>query len=106
MTVHYNTHEDYLFATSLDIFQNLGLKISMGTDFEEYRAVLAEARPDHLLGEPFEPLKYGLTDTNAVWIVGRNSKGAVIHTQAMKCLQLGPQRLGDYLHRNLNLHWK
>jgi hypothetical protein len=101
MAIHYNTHDDYLFATSLDLLQGMGVSITSGTDFEEYRQLLAEARPDHALGEPFEPVRYKLTKDNACWLVGRNANGENIHTQAMKKLDLPHMRLGDYLQANL-----
>ncbi len=101
MAIHFNTQEHYLLATSLDLLQRMGVTISTGTDFEEYREILSEARPDHVLGEPFEPKKYDLNKNNSLWIVGRDHKGRVIHTQAMKCLKLVNLSLSDYLERNL-----
>ena len=101
MAIHFNTQEDYLFATSLDMLQSMGVTISTGTDFEEYRELLATARPDHVLGEPFEPTKYNLNAKNSIWIVGRDGDGNVVHTQAMKCLSLVNMSLSDYLERNL-----
>ena len=101
MTIHYNTQENYLFATSLDQLQRMGVTISTGTDFEEYRRLLATARPDHVLGEPFEPTKNDLGEDNAIWLIGRDSAGKIVHTQAMKRLNLAHMRLSDYLLRNL-----
>lgn len=101
MTIHYNVQEDYLYATSLKLIERLGVTITTGDDFEEYRDLLAQARPDHVLGEPFEPRKYQLNPDNALWVIGRNSDGTIVHTQAMKRLNLSRTCLSEYLQRNL-----
>ncbi len=101
MSIHYETREDFLFAASHDVIKRMGLTLSVGTDFEEYRELLAEARPDHALGEPFEPKKYNLNPDNSLWMVGRDPSGKIIHTQAMRCLHLQNMTLGEYLGRNL-----
>ncbi|MEM8654824.1 MAG: hypothetical protein AAGF36_08765 [Pseudomonadota bacterium] len=101
MTFHYNGQADFALAATLDEIETMGVRISSGTDFEVYREFLAETRPDHALGEPFEPAKYGLTAQNALWIVGRDMDGRIVHTQALKRMRLGGGSLGDYLHKNL-----
>lgn len=101
MTIHYETREDFLFATSHDLLQRQGVNLEIGTDFEEYRGLLAIARPDHQLGEPFEPTKYNLNEHNALWMVGRDHAGKIIHTQAMRCLNLTNMFLSTFLERNL-----
>ena len=101
MTIHHQTADDYLFATSLEQLRSLGISLRTGSDFEEYRAILAEARPDHDLGVPFEPTRHALTEANAYWMVGYDEHGDIMHTQALKKLSLGQLHLGDYLNKNL-----
>ncbi|MEM6890158.1 MAG: hypothetical protein AAF636_18785 [Pseudomonadota bacterium] len=101
MTIHYNQNDNYLLASSLDLLRDLGVTIQTGTDFEEYRQVLSLARPDHDLGVPFDPLKQPLTPDTAYWMVGYDAEGSVMHTQALKKLELGAQRLGEYMQLNL-----
>ena len=101
MAIHYNTYDNYLRATSLDMLHGLGVDLETGNDFEEYRRLLSLGRPDHVLGVPFEPKRQQLTEDNSYWIVGRDQSGAIMHTQAMKCLKLDDGRLSDYLYLNL-----
>lgn len=101
MTFQYKSKAHFLYAASHNVLQNLGVTIETGSDFEEYRELLAIARPDHPLGEPFEPMKYGLTEQNSIWMVGRNESGHIIHTQAMKMVPTLHLSLGEYLSRNL-----
>lgn len=101
MTIHYNVQGDYLLATSLASIDRLGVTLTTGHDFEEYRRLLVQARPDHVLGEPFEPKRYDLMPDNSIWVVGRNTNGEIVHTQAMKRLDLSHLCLSDYLQKNL-----
>ena len=71
----------------------------MGTDFEEYKTLLAEGRPDHLIGAPFDPEQHTLDETNGVWVVGRDADNTIIHTQALRLLDLKHQPLSEYLRR-------
>ena len=101
MTFQYKSKAHFLYAASHNELHNMGVTIKAGSDFEEYRELLAIARPDHALGEPFEPTKYALTEQNAMWMVGYNEDGDIIHTQAMKTVPTLHMSLGDYLSRNL-----
>ncbi|MFK7746041.1 MAG: hypothetical protein AB8B47_13380 [Roseobacter sp.] len=101
MTIHLNTQNDYLFATSLDLIRNNGVTIETGSDFEQYREILAFARPDHTLGVPFDPQRQPLNPENAYWMVGLDDQGEVVHTQALKRLNLSQTNLGDYMSTNL-----
>ena len=57
---------DRFVANSTEIFQNHGVKLEVGYDFEVYRELLAEARPDHILGDPFDPNLHEMTSKNAL----------------------------------------
>ncbi|MEX0367124.1 MAG: hypothetical protein AB3N22_13705 [Ruegeria sp.] len=102
MTFQYNGQAEFALSQTLGEIEDMGVSLMSGTDFEHYRDLLAEARPDHALGEPFEPEKYGLTADNALWVVGRDPDGRIIHTQALKRMRLGGMSLGAYLHANLS----
>jgi len=84
-------------AASLDLLNRNAVELTIGTDFEEYRGLLAEGRPDHTLGAPFDPKKHNLNDANAVWVVGRDADGLIMHTQALRLLDLNQNCLGEYL---------
>lgn len=87
---------DRFVATSAEIFQRYGVTLEVGYDFEVYRDLLKEARPDHILGAPFDPQIHELTVENALWIVGRNVDGVIVHTQAVRMLDMNGMSVGEY----------
>lgn len=86
-------------ASSTAIFQQYGVTLEVGYDFEHYRDLLKEARPEHDLGAPYDPRLHRLDAGTALWIVGRNPRGEVVHTQALRMLDMQGLSLGDYLGR-------
>ncbi len=101
MTIQFKSRDDYLFATSLDHIRSNGVTIVTGSDFEEYRDLLSTARPDHKLGVPFDPKRQPLNSGNSYWMAGYDASGNVVHTQALKRLNLSKSSLGDYMRDNL-----
>lgn len=99
MTLLTMNASDRFVANSTEIFQNHGVKLEVGYDFEVYRELLAEARPDHILGDPFDPNLHEMTPENALWIVGRTAEGKIMHTQAMRMLDLDGLSVGAYFTR-------
>lgn len=87
---------DRFVATSAEIFQRYGISLEVGYDFEEYRSLLKEARPDHELGAPYDPKVHEMTAANALWIVGRNTAGEIVHTQALRMLDMNAMSVGEY----------
>jgi hypothetical protein len=76
------------------------LTMTVGDDFSVYSDLVAQYRPTQPLGRPFDPTHTVLTGGNAIWIVGRNAEGAVVHTHAMRMIDLCDQSLAQYLaHR-------
>ncbi len=100
MTLLTMNASDRFVANSTEIFQSHGVKLEVGYDFEVYRTILAEARPDHILGDPFDPNLHDMTPENAFWIVGRTSEGKVMHTQALRMLNLDGLSVGEYFTRS------
>ncbi len=100
MTMYSANDDAHFMAASHDILNRNSVQLTLGTDFEEYRTLLAEGRPDHTLGAPFEPKKHNLNEANAVWVVGRDADGLIMHTQALRLLDLRQNCLGEYLRRD------
>lgn len=100
MTIQGLNAEDRFAATSHDILHRFGIHLTTGTDFTLYRELLAIGRPDHILGAPFDPDLHDLNERNAVWIVGQDDNGNVMHTQALRVLDLQGQTLATYLRKN------
>jgi hypothetical protein len=102
MTIHSATDDAHFMAASLDILNRNSVRLTVGTDFEEYRELLAEGRPDHLVGAPFDPELHELNEKNGVWVVGRDGDNTIMHTQALRLLDLKTQKLSEYLRRGFH----
>jgi hypothetical protein len=102
MTIHSANDDAHFIAASLDILNRNSVKLTIGTDFEEYRSLLAEGRSNHLIGAPFDPLKHNLNEANSVWVVGRDADNRIMHTQALKVLDLEQRTLAEYLRRKFD----
>ncbi|WP_299142570.1 hypothetical protein [uncultured Tateyamaria sp.] len=99
MTIQFSGNAAPFIATSRDILVAQGIKLTIGTDFEEYRDIVAEERPMQKLGAPFDPSLHSLTSANAFWLIGRSEDGTLIHTQAAKRIRLSGRPLSSYLLR-------
>lgn len=87
---------DRFVANSTEIFHHYGVEMEIGYDFEQYRDMLDFARPEQELGAPFDPDLHELTAENALWMIGRNAGGEIIHTQALKMLDMGGRTIAEY----------
>mgnify|MGYP003678091289 FL=1 len=76
MTIYSASDDTHFMAASLDILNRNSVQLTLGTNFEEYRDLLAEGRPGHTIGAPFDPERHALNEANSVWIVGRDAAGA------------------------------
>lgn len=77
-----------------------GMHIQVGEDFTDYAEIIAEERPEQVLGDPFDCTKQYIAQGSGFWITGRDDTGRLIHTQAMKTVDLGGALLGDFLMKN------
>lgn len=100
MTMHTFRDESFFTAASLDILSKYRVSLTIGHDFEEYRELITEGRPDHILGAPFDPNLHDLNENNAFWIVGRSATGKIMHAQAMRLIGNGFNSVGEYFRRN------
>lgn len=99
MTMQFSADAAPFIATSRDILYAQGIKMTFGSDFDEYSEIVAEERPMQKLGAPFDPSKHRLDTSNAFWMIGRNEDGELIHTQAAKRVSLSERPLSSYLLR-------
>ncbi|WP_298844334.1 hypothetical protein [uncultured Roseobacter sp.] len=100
MTLHTFQDGTRFLASSSSLLNEHGIELQVGHDFDEYREILAEARPGHTLGAPLNPDLQPMTPANSFWIAGRDGNGTIMHTQAMRCVDLHGGYLSDYLrHR-------
>ena len=97
MTFHNMQFGERFVASSLRLFAAHGLTLRVGFDFGQYKTLLKEARPDHKIGVPFDPDIHDFSDGNAFWIVATDTRGAIVHTQALRLLDLSGISLADHL---------
>lgn len=91
---------DRFMANSTEIFQHYGVRMEVGYDFDVYRDILKYARPDQVLGASFDPDLHDLTPHNALWVLGRNAEGDIIHTQALRMLEMQGQSVAEYFTKS------
>ena len=97
MTFHNMQFGERFVASSLRLFAAHGLTLRVGFDFGQYKTLLKEARPDHKIGVPFDPDIHDFSDGNAFWIIATDTRGAIVHTQALRLLDLSGISLADHL---------
>ncbi|MGB3244044.1 MAG: hypothetical protein WBB25_05895 [Sulfitobacter sp.] len=102
MAIHGLRAEDKFKAASAEILDRFGVSLSTGTDFEEYRDYVAEARPDHRIGDPFDETKHDMAAGKACWVIGRDHTGAVIHLQALRLLPTMGMPLAEYFRKSFH----
>lgn len=95
---------DRFEATSNSDLERMGLHLTMGHDFEEFKELSSLARPDHTIGEPFCPSKQDLGKGNALWLAGHDASGTLVHLQALRLVQMGDASLAEHLRRNFSLY--
>tara|TARA_R110000787_G_scaffold33332_5_gene87208 strand:+ start:10 stop:747 length:738 start_codon:yes stop_codon:yes gene_type:complete len=94
--------EDRFEASSRNVLEQLGIRLTVGHDFEEYLWYLAKARPDHRIGDPFNPDTHNMNRNNSAWIVGHDSQGRIMHTQALRLLPTGAEPVSEYFRQNFH----
>ncbi len=100
MTLHSFQDGERFIANSLGMLARAGITLEVGYDFDVYQNIITAARPEHILGLPFDPSVHQMSKDNAFWIVGYNAKGEVMHTQAMRMLDLAGNSLAEHLRRS------
>jgi len=90
-------YRERFIASRAKILGDFGINLLIGSDFSEYRHLLSKARSDHEIGAPFDPELHSLDASNAVWIMGETTDGRLVHTQALRLLEIGSGTLSDYL---------
>lgn len=88
-----------LCRTLAKLDEQAHLSIQMGDVMEDYADIVAAERPQPL-GRPFDPTQQDLSGGRAFWIIARNPDGELVHTQALRRLDLGTQNLADFLRNN------
>ncbi|THH35039.1 hypothetical protein E4Z66_14500 [Aliishimia ponticola] len=94
--------EDRFEAVIVDLLEKLGVTLTVGTDFHEFREYVEAARSDHPLGDPFDPDVHDMNASNSRWIVGRDRNGKIMHLHALRLLPTEGATVADYFRRNFH----
>lgn len=79
-----------------------GVGLMIGRDLGEFKRY-AEQQPDKgHLHPAFDIDEPGNRDMEGLWIIGRRRNGEIVHTQAIKLIDLGDRSFGEYLKRNVS----
>ncbi len=87
---------------ALRVFEDVQMHIEVSDDMAAYARLIATERPEQPLGAPFDPALQDLDGGKAYFISGRNPQGELVHTQALRLLDLGDGSVADYLRRNFH----
>ena len=97
MTIQFPQDAAPFIATSRQILRSYGIEVTIGSDFDEYAAIIEQERSFQGLGLPFDPTAFPLPSEESFWLIGRNSEGALIHTQAAKRVHMSGKNLAGYM---------
>ena len=80
--------------------ENNGMRVEIGSDFSEYRLHRNSQSDRNGMYPMFDVACSYIDETNGFWICGFNDADELIHTQAVRCLDLS----GISLAHHLNVH--
>lgn len=100
MTIHDTFAGAQYVSRMLDIINDRGILIEMGSDFDLYAKHIRAHRQGLPLGLAFDPKRQNLNEDNGFWIAGWDRDGTMVHSQAIRRLALGKDCLSDYLAQN------
>ena len=82
--------------------QNVGMRVELGDDFARYNAYRDGCPGRGELGPIFNATTSFIDETNGFWICGFNDENELVHTQAVRLLDLSGISLGKHLdtHRH------
>jgi len=78
------------------IISSLGIRLRYGSDFKELWSIPKHQPDRHPINPAFNPNYCNLHSGNAFWIMGLNSDGDIVHTQAIKLLDLKGSSLAQH----------
>ncbi|MEM7290247.1 MAG: hypothetical protein AAF412_07775 [Pseudomonadota bacterium] len=87
----------YKHITELtQIISYLGVHVEVGANFPSFCERLERAAERHPVNPAFDPAYCSLEADQAFWMIGTNQQGELVHTQAVKLLDLQAGTLADY----------
>lgn len=93
-----------LFATIRSVsaiireLESSGMRVEIGSDFVRYRAMRLAQTGRSNIYPMFDVASSYIDETNGFWVCGFNSDGVLVHTQAVRRLDLPGVTLGEHLN--------
>ncbi len=84
-----------------EIAKSLGLDLHVGSDFDEFRAISKEHPLKPYVNPAFDPDFVDISPLTGLWLIGTNANGEIVHTQAIKLLELTNANLAEHFRSNL-----
>mmetsp|Transcript_29641 Transcript_29641/g.58627 ORF Transcript_29641/g.58627 Transcript_29641/m.58627 type:complete len:262 (-) Transcript_29641:1737-2522(-) len=88
------------FSGVLQSLDEMGIRVQIGDDFQDYRAHRVAQRDRGAIYPMFDPASSYVDETNGFWICGFGPDGDLIHTQAVRRLDLTGISLKTHLDRH------
>ena len=79
---------------------SIGITLRTGTDFEEFGAVCSQCPERSAVNPSFDPREPEGTGLCGFWLAGFDRRGDLLHTQAMRSIDLAGQSLKEHLVGN------
>ena len=80
-----------------ELVRMLGLRLQTGNNFIEFRNMLDQVPDRHPVNPAFNPDICTLDESKAFWVIGYNADNEVVHTQAIKLLEMEGSSLAEHL---------
>lgn len=87
--------------TIIDTAKSLGLDLQVGSDFKFFRAISKSQPLKSHVNPAFDPAFVDISPLNGFWMIGRDTNGEIVHTQAMKILELSNVSLAEHFRSHL-----
>lgn len=92
---------DKQLSKVIAMVKSLGVVIRIGSDFTEFREISERQPLKNFVNPAFNPDHCDISATNGMWITGHNNTGEIVHTQAIKLLDLSESTLDQHFQQNL-----
>ncbi|MEL7428820.1 MAG: hypothetical protein AAFN43_02360 [Pseudomonadota bacterium] len=83
------------------LINHLGVFLQSGNDFEVFKFFASDSERETPLDPIFSPTDSNIETVCGKWLIGRNQKGEVVQTQAMRMLDLKGQTLARFFQNDL-----
>ncbi len=86
-------------STIVELVAARGVTLEVGSDFSALEQILKTQPQRNALAPKFDPQISELSEATAFWVLGRDSYGEVVHTQAVQTIDLQGSTLAAYLEK-------